>query len=151
MFFYKRIFVAVDGSRESDFAFEKAMSIAKRNKEATLTAIHVLDKSYRMGVAEVADPHFLLETVAQSERLIEYYTEKARAFGVPCDIQLKEGSPAGTLLREVKGLKEHDLVICGSSNLGRITRLLFGSVSNTLVNEAGCDVLVVRTPEQAET
>lgn len=148
MFIYKRIYVAVDGSREADFAFEKAMSITKRNPGSSLIAIHVLDKSYRMGVAEVADPNFLKETVELSERLIEYYTEKARAFGVPCDIQLKEGSPAGTLLKEVKGLQEYDLVICGASNLNRITRLLFGSVSNTLVNEAGCDVLVVRTPER---
>lgn len=150
MFMYKRIYVAVDGSRESDFAFEKAMSITKRNTGSTLTAIHVLDKTYRMGVSDVADPNFLQESAKLSEKLIVYYTEKARAFGVPCDIQLKEGSPAGTLLREVKGLTEHDLVICGASNLNRLTRLLFGSVSNTLVNEASCDVLVVRTPEQAE-
>ena len=147
MFLYKRIFVAVDGSREADYAFDKAMSIAKRNPGSTLTAVHVLDKSYRMGVAEVADHNFLSETVELSEKLIAYYNEKARAFGVECDVQLKEGAPASVLLKEVKGLQPHDLVICGSSNLGRITRLIFGSVSNTLVNEAACDVLVVRTPE----
>lgn len=147
MFFYKRIFVAVDGSREADYAFDKAMSIAKRNPGSTLTAIHVLDKSYRIGVAEVADPYFLIETIELSEKLIDYYKEKARAFGVKCDVQLKEGAPASALLKEVRGLQPCDLVICGSSNLGRITRLIFGSVSNTLVNEAACDVLVVRTPE----
>ena len=150
MHFYKRIYVAVDGSRESDFAFDKAMAICKRNPGATLTAIHVLDKSYRMGMAEVADPYFLIETAEMSERLISDYKEKARVYGVDCDIQLKEGSPTSMLLKEVKGLREDDLVICGSSNLGRIGRLLLGSVSNTLVNEAGCDVLVVRTPENGE-
>ena len=147
MFMYKRIFVAVDGSKEADFAFEKAMSICKRNAGSTLTAIHVLDKSYRMGVAEMADLSFLKESVEFSEQLIEHYKEKAQAFGVECDIKLKEGSPTSTLLKEFKELNEDDLVICGSSNLGRIGRLLLGSVSNNIVNYSGCDVLVVRTPE----
>ena len=147
MHFYKRIFVAVDGSRESNYAFEKAMTISKRNPGSMLTAIHVLDKTYKMGISEVVDHTYLNESLEFSERLIEFYTEKAEAEGIECEIKLKEGSPSSALLQEFKNLKEDDLVICGSSNLGRIGRLLLGSVSNNIVNYSSCDVLVVRTPE----
>ena len=143
---YKRIFVAVDGSKESDYAFEKAMSICKRNKGAILTAIHVLDKSYRMGIAEMSDQTYFKEVTEFSEQLMVYYEEKARVFGVACELILKEGSPTSALLKEFKELKERDLVICGATNLGRIGRMLLGSVTDSLVHQSGCDVLVVRTP-----
>ena len=39
---YKKIQVAVDGSKEADIAFSKAVAIAKRNG-ATLEILHVID------------------------------------------------------------------------------------------------------------
>ena len=39
---YKNIQVAVDGSKEADLAFSKAVAIAKRN-HATLEILHVID------------------------------------------------------------------------------------------------------------
>ena len=64
-------------------------------------------------------------------------------------MKVKEGSPSGRLLKEIKALKEDDLVICGTSNLGRIGRLLLGTVSTKIVQYSSCEVLVVRTPEMA--
>ncbi len=43
---YKQILVAVDGSKESEWAFKKAVAIADRN-EATLNLINIIDtRSY---------------------------------------------------------------------------------------------------------
>ena len=39
---YQRIQVAVDGSKEADVAFSKAVEVAKRNG-ATLEILHVVD------------------------------------------------------------------------------------------------------------
>ena len=39
---YKNIQVSVDGSKEADLAFSKAVAIAKRNN-ATLEILHVID------------------------------------------------------------------------------------------------------------
>ena len=39
---YKNIQVSVDGSKEADLAFSKAVAIAKRN-DATLEILHVID------------------------------------------------------------------------------------------------------------
>lgn len=42
---YKNIQVAVDGSKEADLAFSKAVAIAKRN-HATLEILHVIDSFF---------------------------------------------------------------------------------------------------------
>src|SRR4051812_9804206 len=39
---YRNILVAIDGSKEADWAFKKGIEIAKRN-DATLLLVHVID------------------------------------------------------------------------------------------------------------
>ena len=143
MFTYKRIFVAIDGSSESEYAFHKAISICKRNN-SSLIAIHVLDKSYFMNVAELADPEVFRESSTFAAELIERYTQSAKKEGIVFDIKLKEGSPSSMLIKEFKALNEDDLVVCGSTTSSKIARLLFGSVAQSIVSEANSDVLIVR-------
>lgn len=42
MLSYKNILIAVDGSNEAEWAFNKAVDVAKRN-DAKLTIVHVID------------------------------------------------------------------------------------------------------------
>ena len=42
MLSYKNILIAVDGSSEAEWAFNKAVDVAKRN-DAKLTIVHVID------------------------------------------------------------------------------------------------------------
>ena len=42
MLAYKNILIAVDGSDEAEWAFNKAVDVAKRN-DAKLTIVHVID------------------------------------------------------------------------------------------------------------
>ena len=39
-----------------------------------------------------------------------------------------------------------DLIVCGATGLNAVERFLIGSVSESIVRSAKCDVLVVRTP-----
>lgn len=148
MYFYKRIYVALDGSKEADYAFQKAIAICKRNPGSALIGIHVLDKGYRMNLAEMADPEIFRESENFANTLITHYTQLAEEKNIHFELKIKEGSPTSTLLKEFKALDIDDLVICGKSSLGRIASLLFSSsVSKSIVAEASCDVLVVKTPE----
>ena len=43
---YKSIIVAVDGSKEADYAFRKSLDIAYRNQGSQLNIVHVIDSRY---------------------------------------------------------------------------------------------------------
>lgn len=53
---------------------------------------------------------------------------------------MEEGSPKVILT----SLTESDLIIVGATGLNRAERFLLGSVSENVVRNAKCDVLVVR-------
>ena len=58
---YKSIVVAVDGSKEAEYAFRKSIDVAKRNIGATINLVNVIDtrsfaaiEAYDRSIAERA-------------------------------------------------------------------------------------------------
>ncbi|XXM71040.1 universal stress protein [Lysinibacillus sphaericus] len=146
---YQNILVAVDGSREAEWAFQKAIAIAKRN-DAILSLIHVIDtrsfaaiESYDRTVGERA--------IRYAEELLEEYKTEAAGKGVTkVKTYVEYGSPKVIIPREANKNIEADLIICGATGLNAVERFLIGSVSEHITRAAHCDVLVVRTEEQEE-
>lgn len=64
---YRNILVAVDGSKEADWAFTKAVEIAKRNK-AELSVVHVVDN----------------RALATLTRLIRHCMSRTKNSGMSC-------------------------------------------------------------------
>ncbi|MEI6288866.1 MAG: universal stress protein [Chloroflexota bacterium] len=60
---------------------------------------------------------------------------------------LKLGDPLEQILSFISS-ENIDLLVCGSRGSGNLTGWLMGSLSRDLVRQAGCSVLVVRTPGQ---
>jgi nucleotide-binding universal stress UspA family protein len=146
---YQNILVAVDGSKEAEWAFQKAIAIAKRN-DATLSMIHVIDtrsfaaiESYDRTVGERA--------IRYAEELLEGYKKEAAGKGVTkVNTYVEYGSPKVIIPREANKNIEADLIICGATGLNAVERFLIGSVSEHITRAAHCDVLVVRTEEKEE-
>jgi nucleotide-binding universal stress UspA family protein len=140
---FGRVLVAFDGSAPARRAVQVAVEIAGRF-HSVLTIAHVRPS----GVAG-ADP--LLESlVPLSEEgkafgaVVEEVRAKALAQGAAVvESVLLQGDVVETLL---DWLDRHhqDLTIVGSRGLTRGRRLLLGSVSSGLVNQAPCPILVVR-------
>ena len=81
MLTYKNILIAVDGSLEAEWAFNKAVDVAKRN-EAQLTVVNVID-SRTYSSYEVYDAQFTEKSKNFSEDLLNGYKEvAANAVGV---------------------------------------------------------------------
>lgn len=144
---YKNILVAVDGSKEAEWAFKKAIEIAKRN-DAKLVLAHVIDtrtfatvEAYDRTIAERAD-RFATE-------LMENYKNIAVNAGVTeVNYDIDYGSPKVRVPKDIAKKHNVDLIICGATGLNAVERFLIGSVSEHITRYAPCDVLVVRTDKE---
>ena len=143
---YNQIIVAVDGSKESEWAFKKAVEIAKRN-DANLNLVNIIDtRSY--SAVEAYDRSIAERAQSFAVELLEGYKEQAAAAGLThVNVIVEYGSPKTMIPREIPKKIEADLIICGATGLNPVERFLIGSVSENIVRAAKCDVLVVRTPE----
>lgn len=146
---YQQILVAVDGSNQAEWAFKKAIAIALRN-EATLHIVSVIDnRSY--SAAQTYNHLFEEETRKSVEELLVSYKEEAEAKGVQkVDTILTVGSPKRIISREIAEDVNADLIICGATGLNAIERFIIGSVSEHILRTSPCDVLIVRSKEDAE-
>jgi nucleotide-binding universal stress UspA family protein len=144
---YNNILVAVDGSTESEWAFKKAIAIAKRN-DASITLVHVIDtrsfatvESYDRTIGERAETY--------AEEIMANYKKEAEVAGV-VNVQtlIEYGSPKVIIPNEGVKKANADLIICGATGLNAVERFLIGSVSEHITRSADCDVLVVRTEKK---
>lgn len=144
---YKQILVAVDGSKESEWAFKKAVAIADRNT-ATLNLINIIDtRSY--AAVEAYDRSIAERAQKFAEELLNDYKVEAEKAGLQhVNVIVEYGSPKTMISRDISKKLEADLIICGATGLNTVERFLIGSVSENIVRSAKCDVLVVRTPEE---
>jgi nucleotide-binding universal stress UspA family protein len=148
---FKRVLLAVDGSENSERASSVAMKLAQSDN-AHLVVLNVIPGiKYYFGLGSRVP---LPQTTY--EQLVEAATETAReivdkqvATAKNKDIRVrgKVLTSAGTVVREIVDFASQervDLIILGTRGLGGFKRMLMGSVSNGVVNHAGCSVLVVK-------
>ena len=139
----ERILVGFDGSNHARRASHLAIEIASRFGSALTFAIVRPERRTAVDtvledLVPASDDGKAFAAVLEEER------DKARARSVPrVEVVYLRGEPLETLL-DWLGRNPQDLVVVGSRGLSRGRRLLVGSVSAGLVNEAPCPVLVVR-------
>jgi nucleotide-binding universal stress UspA family protein len=144
---YKNILVAIDGSQEAEWAFKKAIDIAKRNNAKLLLA-HVIDtrtfatvEAYDRTITERADQF--------ASELLENYQKMAVNAGVAdVDYVIEFGSPKIRIPKDIAKKNNCDLIICGATGLNAVERFFIGSVSEHITRYAPCDVLVIRTSKE---
>ena len=143
-FEYKKIVVAVDGSKAAEKAFVKAVAIAKRN-DAQLILSHVVDNR-TFASTEAYDRTLAQRAELYAKELVTGYRERAEKAGLS-DVQtdIEYGSPKVKIAKDVAKKFEADLIICGATGMNAVERFLIGSVSESITRYASCDVLVVRT------
>lgn len=142
---YSNILVAVDGSKQAEWAFKKAVQIARRNDNARLALVHVVDtRSY--GAVEAYDVTMAERAKGYAEELLSEYKQEALAAGLTnIETLIENGSPKVAIAKHAAQAVNADLIVCGATGLNAVERLLIGSVSENITRSAKCDVLVVRT------
>lgn len=140
---YSHIQIAVDGSKEADLAFSKAVAIAKRNN-ANLEILHVIDTRSFQNVFSF-DSAMVEQVSADAKKKLEEYYDRAVKAGIKnVHYSIEFGSPKTIIAHEFPQKHQTDLIVLGATGLNAVERLLIGSVTEYVTRTADCDVIVIR-------
>ena len=131
---YQNILVGVDGSKQADMAFEKAVDTAKTN-DAKLYLLSIINGE-RYPSTGPGGYGFVSHSIYDS----------AEAAGIKAvETDVKVGNAKVELAERYPKENDIDLIIIGATGLNVVGRLLVGSTAAYTIREAPCDVTVVKT------
>jgi len=147
---YRRVLLALDGSRASAFAIRAAESFL-RAPHAELKIVHAHETPYEgrldyAGVSVDAIARYAEGWEREAERIIRGLVQTESVDPERYDINIDHGHPASAILRAIESY-EPDLIVMGTRGRGRLRRAFLGSVANRVLHELSCDALIV--PEGA--
>jgi len=137
------ILVPVDGSEQSFDALEYAIA---EFGEATITVLTVLDPAEVGAGTEIAMTVNADEWMATAEKRAEGHFERARELA-GADVDLRTETEIGRPARTIVDVVEEggfDHVVMGSHGREGVSRILLGSVAETVVRRSPVPVTVVR-------
>jgi nucleotide-binding universal stress UspA family protein len=139
---FRTVVVATDLSPTSEAATTAALDLAS-NLGARLLAVSVVDP----GALRLPGGRYLArvdQVRAERERFAQELVARGRSMGVAVDFLVWEGDPGEAIIDAAQA--EHaDMIVVGSHGRGTVGRFLIGSVSDHVVRNASCPVLVVRS------
>ncbi len=141
---YTKIMTAVDGSNEAELAFQKAVNVAKRNNAELLLA-HVIDTRAFQTVSSFDNVLAEQATEMAKQTLNDYESYAKKAGCQKISKVIEYGAPKLMIATQIPEEHDIDLIMLGATGLNAVERLFIGSVSEYVIRNASCDVLIVRT------
>ena len=136
----KNILVPVDGSEGADRAIEKAVMLAQ-TCGAKLNFLYVANINQLAINAVLSDA--ILDSVTKAGNVILDRALEMVPAGVAKESFSDTGSPAVVIL-DFAETNDIDLIVMGSRGLGVVKGVLLGSVSQYVVEQSKCPVLVIK-------
>jgi nucleotide-binding universal stress UspA family protein len=137
---YERILLATDLSPASAAATERAISLAVEHG-ASLIVVCVVDPRRLL----LPSGRFLRRLDQERAEMMsgaQGIVARARAAGARATFLVWDGDPAETIVAAAES-EAVDVIIIGSHGRGRLGRLILGSTSARVADEAACPVVVV--------
>jgi nucleotide-binding universal stress UspA family protein len=157
MSLFEKILVPLDGSEHSLRALQIAIQIAKRF-DGKITLLHV----YSVGVRPIVmpepttltPPSVPIMAPADFSKVVEAARKagntilangenKVKAEGIQVETLLKEGHTVQGTLKTARD-SEFNLIVMGARGISKIREMLLGSVSDGVIRNAPCPVLVTK-------
>ena len=145
---YKRVLVAIDGSKGADAALRTAIEVTKRNDHTHLDVLRVLDlNSLEYGGAGIAlDGQKIYEIEQANEGYMLKLKDKIVAeYNLDADrvsVHLRFGNPKAVITQDFQPEYGNDLIVVGSTGKNFVQRMIVGSVSYYVIRTAKFDVLM---------
>ena len=137
---YTKILVPVDGSKFAEKALLHACELAK-NYHSEVTLIYVVDKSHSISFLDKK------EYLSMVRKFGDKVIKKSLALAVQNGVDAKHLIKEGNVAEEISKIAKKDntnLIVIGSRGLGKTLRMFLGSISNKLVNNSPCSVLIIK-------
>lgn len=147
---YKRVLVAIDGSKGADAALRTAIEVTKRNDHTHLDVLRVLDlNSLEYGGAGIAlDGQKIYEIEQANEGYMLKLKDKIVAeYNLDADrvsVHLRFGNPKAVITQDFQPEYGNDLIVVGSTGKNFVQRMIVGSVASYVIRTAKCDVLMTK-------
>lgn len=136
---WKNIVLAIDGSKFSKTAIERAIDFAEAYGGA-LKIVSVVDFPPEFyGEA----PDAVEELIKKAKVYVEEAKKQAESRGIKAEVFVREGESPDVIINIAKDQKA-DTIIIGSHGRTGLKRLLMGSVAEKVIGNSSCPVLVVK-------
>lgn len=137
---FERILVPIDDSENSNRALKNAVGIAKLTN-GSVTLIHV----YPLGRSIVTSDRQLFYELQKEDCRKKLDNGKliAKAEGLDVETLMRGGDPVEEIVNVAKE-GNFDLIVIGARGVSKLTAIILGSVSQGVVNNAPCSVLVTK-------
>ncbi len=145
------ILIATDGSEDAGNALNFVLRFPFP-RESKMTVLSVVEDIPMLP----AEPDALDETQVEmldlankrlkeeAEELVQRESKRLREDGWPGETLVHHGNPVDEVLGVAEAI-DADLIVLGSHGTGMAKRFLLGSVSDRVLEYAGCSVLIVKT------
>ncbi|MFB6132402.1 MAG: universal stress protein [Halanaeroarchaeum sp.] len=139
---FETIVVPTDGSENAERAIDHAAMLAAAYG-ATVHGVYVVNLTYAGDFESGADGGVVLESLErEGEKAVDAVRSRCEAAGVDFETTQLEGRPA-TRITEYADAVDADLVVMGTHGRSGISRLLLGSVTESVVRNCEREVLTV--------
>ncbi len=149
-----KMLVCTDGSEQSQKALEKAVEIAGGCRVDQVSIINVFESKYDLSEATTDRAPLTQEDLKRFEKIGEQQREERKTLlseaaklfednNIKVKTLLECGHPAETIAK-VASEGNYDMIVIGSRGLGGFRKMLLGSVSNAVLQQAKSSVLVVK-------
>jgi len=147
---FTHILVPIDLSDDSRVAAHHAAALASRGAAATrVTLLHVDEvASYGLASAQALAVH-LKETATLRDDWVASLSGEIADYGVDLHVETSVGSAPREILEFIAD-QDVDFIVMGRRGIGGVERLLIGSTSKRVVQNAPAPTLVVPQGEDAE-
>jgi len=145
---FKKILVAIDGSKTADKGLEYAVDLAKK-LGSSLTIMHVADlpsipytipaDAFTRPIPSTEELRSIMEI--EGNKILLKRKEDSLKKDMEADILLKFGDPSEEI---IKASDNYDFIVMGSRGLGQLKSLILGSVSNKVTHYSKKPILLIK-------
>lgn len=152
MFQPRKILVPTDFSEDSDLAFRMALSIAVKY-QARIFLLHVISSTVQRSLADYSLDQSIVDRVLNesivfsNEKLQEVIDKNQQSGNIKVIPDVRKGQPYEEILKEASERKI-DLIVIASHGKTGLQKYFIGSVTERVMKEAKCPVLLIRSQEK---
>ena len=139
---YKKILLAINVYEKADIVINSAVDFAKKNNADVLKVVTVIDCVAPFALSIVDFQHSIEDEAKVALDKVIKKIEGKHAEGIQIKHEVLVGNPAAEIVAYADE-SNCDLIVLGSHATHGVN-LLLGSVANTVLHKANCDVLTIR-------